>query len=255
MRSTPSAFVTFLRPASLLFAAAVGVSLSGACGGGAAEAETDTTATVAARDDGTRDEPSDGLAMTGLMGTISADAVRDTLQMRQDRFLYCFTRRLDAVGVLGGTIELSFRVKTDGSVLWVYPKRSTIGDRETERCILDVASTVRFRRPRGGEAEFTWPFEVAPPDDVRPPLNWTADRITPQLSQDAGLAARCRPPGSAVTFSITVYIAPGGAVLAAGGVPSELGGVDSVDCVLEAVRAWSMPDPVSYPAKITFDVL
>lgn len=239
---------------ALLLVSAAGACLASACGGGGAEEDRAATATVARHDDGERDEPHDGLAMTGLMGTISADSVRDTLQMRQDRFLYCFTRRLDAVSVLGGTIELAFRVKVDGDVLWVYPKHSTIGDRETERCILEVASTAHFHRPRGGEAEFTWPFEVAPPDDVRPALSWMADRVAPQLARDADLGARCRPPGSHVTFSITAYVAPGGTVLAAGGASSDLGGVDAVDCVLDAVRAWSMPDPISYPAKITFDV-
>jgi len=225
-----------------------------ACGAAAQETQTEETTVATQRDDGPRDEPRDGVAISGLMGTISPDSVRDTLQMRQDRFLDCFMRRLDDVHVLGGTIELAFRVKVDGTVLWVYPKRSTVGDRETERCILGVASTVRFRRPNGGEAEFSWPFEVAPPDDVRPALSWTADHVAPLLAQNLDLGSRCRPAGSDVTFSITAYVAPGGAVLAAGGAPSALHGVDAVDCVLDAVRAWPMPNPGPYPAKITFDI-
>lgn len=239
------------RLALLLFFAA---SLA-ACGAAAEEAPAEQTTAATQRDDGPRDDgPRDGVAISGLMGTISSDSVRDTLQMRQDRFLDCFTRRLDDVNVLGGTIELAFRVKVDGTVLWVYPKRSTVGDRETERCILGVASTVRFRRPNGGEAEFSWPFEVAPPDDVRPALSWTPDRVAPLLAQNVDLASRCRPPGSDVTFSITAYVAPGGAVLAAGGAASDPNGVDAVDCVLDVVRAWPMPNPGSYPAKITFDI-
>ncbi len=225
-----------------------------ACGAAAQETQTEETTVATQRDDGQRDEPRDGVAITGLMGTISSDSVRDTLQMRQDRFLDCFERRLDDIHVLGGTIELAFRVKVDGTVLWVYPKRSTIGDRETERCILGVASTVRFRRPNGGEAEFSWPFEVAPPDDVRPALSWTSDRVAPLLAQNLDLGSRCRPAGSDVTFSITAYVAPGGAVLAAGGAPSAPHGVDAVDCVLDVVRAWPMPNPGPYPAKITFDI-
>lgn len=228
-------------------------ALVSACGGASTEQQSETTV-VARRDDGPREEPRDGVAISGLMGTVSSESVRDTLQMRQDRFLACFTDRLEHVRVLGGTIELAFRVKVDGSVLWVYPKRSTIGDRETERCILGVAGSVHFRRPNGGEAEFSWPFEVAPPDDVRPPLSWTSDRVAPLLAQHLDLGSRCRPAGSDVTYSITAYVAPGGAVLAAGGAPSGPGGIDSVDCVLDMVRGWPMPNPGSYPAKITFDV-
>ena len=244
---------TLRRLAVWWLACATCAGLGAACGGAGA-ADQDHTVVVAQHDDGRREEPHDGARMSGLMGTISAEGVRDTLQMRQDRFLSCFTHRLDDVSVLGGTIELAFRVRLDGGVRWVYPKRSTIGDRETERCILGVASSVHFRQPSGGEAEFTWPFEVAAPDDVRPAFDWTADRVAPLLAQHSDLGARCRPPGTDVTFSITAYIAPGGAVLAAGGAPSELGGLDAVDCVLDSVRAWSLPDPVSYPAKVTFDV-
>lgn len=255
MSSTKNTLGIGVRLAVCLAAGAVTAHAVSACGGAAAEGETETTTVVARHDDEPRDEPRDGAAISGLMGTISADAVRDTLQMRQDRFLDCFARRLDDVRVLGGTIELAFRVKTDGTVLWVFPKRSTIGDRETETCILGVASTVHFRRPRGGEAEFSWPFEVAPPDDVRPPLTWAPDRVATLLAENLDLGSRCRPAGTSTTFSITVYVGQGGSVLAAGGAPSEYGGVAAVDCVLDTVRAWPMPNPGPYPAKITFDVL
>jgi hypothetical protein len=238
-------------PAALL--AAVIVS---ACGGAPVATEEPTsTPRAQPRAQTPPAERRDGVAISGLMGTISAEFVRDTLQLRQDRFLRCFTQRLDDVSVLGGTIELAFRVRVDGTVRWVYPRRSTVGDRETERCILEVASTVHFRRPNGGEAEFSWPFEVGLADDVRPPLNWGPERIAAPLASANGLAARCRAPGTQSTFAVTAYVGAGGRVLAAGAAASDVEGLPAIDCVLDAVRAFQAPDPGAYPAKITFDVL
>ena len=225
-----------------------------ACGG--APVETDEPAPTPRAQTQTQPPPErrDGVAITGLMGTISAEFVRDTLQLRQDRFLRCFTQRLDDVPVLGGTIELAFRVRLDGTVRWVYPRRSTVGDRETERCILEVASTVHFRRPNGGEAEFSWPFEVGLADDVRPPLNWGPERIATPLASAGDLGTRCRAPGTQSTFAVTAYVGAGGRVLAAGAAASDVDGLPAIDCVLDAVRGLRAPDPGAYPAKLTFDV-
>jgi hypothetical protein len=232
------------------------VGLVPACGG-APVATEEAPPTPPARGARAETPPAarrDGVAISGLMGTISAEFVRDTLQLRQDRFLRCFTQRLDDVPVLGGTIELAFRVRLDGTVRWVYPRRSTVGDRETERCILEVASTVHFRRPNGGEAEFSWPFEVGLADDVRPPLNWGPERLVSPLASARDLAARCRAPGTQSTFAVTAYVGAGGRVLAAGAAASDVEGLPAIDCVLDAVRGFAAPDPGAYPAKITFDV-
>ena len=95
---------TLRRLAVWWLACATCAGLGAACGGAGA-ADQDHTVVVAQHDDGRREEPHDGARMSGLMGTISADGVRDTLQMRQDRFLSCFTHRLDDVSVLGGTAD------------------------------------------------------------------------------------------------------------------------------------------------------
>src|SRR5690606_5348812 len=103
-----------------------GVCLSMGCGGppedGAVlEDEEDTSGDEAAR------EPNDGAEITGLMGTIRTDQVENALTPRMGRFERCFDDRMRAVELLGGTIRLSFRVHTDGSVAWVFPRETDIG--------------------------------------------------------------------------------------------------------------------------------
>lgn len=227
----------------------VGLMLaSWACGGSSDEEETTAQETTSGHEEHRHADEDDGVAIEGLMGTISPMAVERGIEPRMGAFLQCFSERYHAVEVLGGHIELAFRIRTDGSVRWVYPRRSTIGDRATERCLVEQAARIRFSRPQGGEAEFAYPLELDPPDDVRPPLNWDSTYVEEHVgARDVSSCGR----GS---YSVTVYIAPGGRVLAAGASSEDQGAADHLDCVADAVSEWEMPDPGSYPAKVTFAI-
>ncbi|MCB9593370.1 MAG: AgmX/PglI C-terminal domain-containing protein [Sandaracinaceae bacterium] len=238
--------LSFFLPAFLLSASGLV-----ACGGSddGAEEETELSSTSGSE---TSREPDDGLGITGLMGTIRPDQVENALHPRMGRFQRCFMERMNTVELLGGNIRLAFRIHVDGSVAWVYPSETDIGDRETEQCVLTVARGTHFPRPRGGEAEFGWGFGLDPADDLRPPLNWAADALGRAADDMRALGRRCgaRGPG----HTITAYISPGGEVLAAGGTMPDQDAEQALDCILEGVRGTSMPDPGSYPAKITFTV-
>ena len=216
-----------------------------ACGGSTEEEET-AQETTSGHEEHQQAQQDDGVAIEGLMGTISTNAVERGIEPRMGRFLRCFSERYHAVEVLGGHIEMGFRIKTDGTVRWVYPRASTIGDRATERCLLEQAAGIRFSRPHGGEAEFFYPLELDPPEDVRPPLNWDSTRVEEAVGD---LSSCGRGP-----YSVTVYIAPGGTVMAVGASSEEQGRADDLDCVANEVSQWEMPDPGSYPAKVTFAI-
>ncbi|HJL17757.1 MAG TPA: AgmX/PglI C-terminal domain-containing protein [Sandaracinaceae bacterium LLY-WYZ-13_1] len=220
------------------------------CGGGDETSERAEPAATTAGDERPR-ERDDGAQITGLMGTIPRDEVEGTLNPKMNDFMQCLAGRMGDVEFLAGDIRLSFRIHTDGSVAWVYPEESDFGDREAERCILEVARRTRFPRPRGGEAEFSWGFGFDAPDDVRPPLSWAADALGERSEDVSEVARSCDAHGD---FVVTAYVEPGGAVLAAGGSTPDSESEATLDCILEAVRAWEMPDPGSYPAKITFPV-
>lgn len=197
----------------------------------------------------------DAVQIEGLMGTISADHVERGIEPRMGRFLRCFQDRYGSLEVLGGRFEMAFRVHTDGTVRWVYPKDSTIGDRETERCLLHVAAGIHFHPPRGGEAEFSYPLSLDTAEDVRPPLNWDESRVDDVVAEGGpALLSRCRPAGSRASYRVTAYVMPGGHVQAAGAATDDPDAAEGLDCVADAVRGWDMPDPGSYPAKVHFEV-
>ena len=222
------------------------------CGGGGAESTSEEAATEA-RTSGAeaparhQDEPE----ITGLLGTIPRHEVERTLDPQIPRFMRCFEQRMGQVEVLSGEMSLAFRIRTDGTVAWVYPAASDVGDRQAEQCVLALARGVRFPPPRGGEAEFRWSLGFDAPDDVRPPLPLHEDALGRQRERVASLARECNAHGA---YHVTAYIEPGGRVLAAGGSAPSADAEAGLDCILERVRALEMPDPGSYVAKMTFAV-
>jgi len=225
-----------------------------ACGGGASDEQgwTENTEESTGADDG---DSNDGMQIQGLMGTLTREDVNRGLEPRMNRFMRCFSARYGSLDVLGGHFELAFRVAVDGSVLWVYPRRSSIGDRATERCLLEVAAATRFRPPRGnGEAEFGWPLELDAPEDVRPPLNWDSMQVSATLAEHMREMLDGCPVAGTAGFEVTAYVAPGGRVMAAGAAADTQVAPEALDCVTDMVLAWPMPDPGSYPAKVTFAV-
>ena len=221
------------------------------CGGGTTE--TSSTTTTRASSSVTRDDPQpdDGSSITGLMGTISQQAVQDTLDPRMESFMRCFETRLTAVRFLGGEIRLAFRVHTDGTVMWVYPSESSLGDRDVETCILGVAQRAHFPRPHGGEAEFSWGFALDPPSDVRSPVSLASGGIDELVeSQESTVRTQCGQG----PYHVTAYVQPGGAVLAAGVATDSTETAAHLDCVATAVRGWHFPDPGSYAGKVSFSL-
>ena len=221
-----------------------------ACGGSGAEepsAEASHTGDERPRRD-------DGMMIEGLMGTLSAMEIDRALSPRMNRFASCFSVGADVIETVGGRIEMSFRIATDGSVKWVFAKASTVGERQTERCLLEVAAATRFSRPHGGEAEFSWPLEFDPPEDVRAPDTWSSTEIADLLAAEGSGVTRACIGGRGQVVEVTAYVASGGAVLSVGAASTERAEASQLDCVAEAVRQWTFPDPGSYQAKVTFEL-
>lgn len=218
------------------------------CGGGSQESTTTTTARDTERE-APPPEHDDGAQITGLMGTISQQRVQDTLEPRMESFMRCFEQRLPAVAYLGGDIRLAFRIHVDGTVAWVYPSESTLGDRDVETCILGVAQRARFPRPSGGEAEFSWGFGLDHPSDVRAPISLASGGIDVLVEQqEAAVRTQC----GAGPYHVTAYVQPGGVVQAAGVATDSTDAASHLDCVAAAVRGWHFPDPGSYAGKVSF---
>lgn len=219
------------------------------CGGSQPEPETGPEASATT---GAELAPPPKMQVSGLMGTIPQRKIQATLEPKLPSFARCFARGAAEVEPIAGRIELYFRVALDGHVEWVFVRGSSVGHRATELCVLDLARAVRFPGPKGGDAaELSWSFELEG-GDVRPPVEWDEGRVRPvaEANRDA-LQACGLGSGDAV---LTLYVAPGGSVLGAGGAARTREAAEQLDCALEAVKGWQLPDPGSYMAKVSFEL-
>jgi hypothetical protein len=191
----------------------------------------------------------DALAVSGLLGTLSQREIQGALEPKLPKFLRCAMQRRAQLDVLAGSLTTRFNVAVDGTVDHVQPAESTLGDRETERCMLEIAKATRFPPPHGGEAEFTWPLELPPDADVRAPVELVPE---PEQAPLAGGRAELHEKCGGGSVLVTAYLDPSGQVLAAGVAAPALATPAELDCVAEGVRAFRFASPGSYVGKLSF---
>ncbi len=195
------------------------------------------------------------VTVSGLTGSLSDVEAHRALDPRMDSFARCFLEQGQGLRQLGGDVRLHIRVGVDGQVRTAYPEDSTVGHRDVERCLSDVAMHTRFPRPRGGEARLTWPLSMDPPTDVRHPATWDPNRVARVVERRApDVLARCLEPEAQpnARVQVTAYVR-GGRVVSAGAASGEEVASEALDCVVDQVRSWPMP-PAPRMAKVTFEL-
>src|SRR5262249_17905835 len=80
------------------------------------------------------------------IGGLSDADVTDACAALQPGVIACAERGNERVGPLGGHVGLRLRITKQGAVRWAYLTESTLGDRETEKCVLDLARAKTWPR-------------------------------------------------------------------------------------------------------------
>jgi hypothetical protein len=199
-------------------------------------------------------KPAPKMGMTSELGSIDEDATTKTFAGLRSSLMRCYTSGQQRIEFLSGDVKFYFRVKPDGSTHWVFLEQSTLGDRATEKCMLDIIMMARWPQPDGGEAEVHQGLGFDAPGGVRPPTDWSSDRLSAALAKASTSVNACKQHGKG-TFSATAYIHPqkgGGSVLAAGAAPSTKEADADVDCLVGVLQKLKVPSPGSYAAKVFF---
>jgi hypothetical protein len=242
------------------------VALTGCSSGAQTTQSTDNAANTQSNSSGSASRPqptaqdrcaamgvSSGMTIEGQLGTLRQSEVSATLNPALSRLQTCYANRLEAHPYLAGAVQFKIRVGTDGSVRWVLPVQSSIGDRETERCMTDVLQGLRFPQPCGGETETTWGPSFEGGEDARPAVAWDGSRVSTQLSRRRAQLSQCLRGASGANAEVTMYVGQGGRVVTAGASISSNEAAAAIDCLVSEVSGWTgLPDPGSYPAKATF---
>jgi hypothetical protein len=185
------------------------------------------------------------------LGSIDPAAVKKAFTALDGAFMDCQKHALGRVEVLSGSAKFFLRVGEDGSAKYAYLEDSELGDRDTEKCLLDAVTGASWPRPDGGEAEVRYGMEL-PLQATRPANDWASEKVTSALAKHGEAIDRCKA-GAAGTFRATMYVGTGGKVLAAGVAASTRDAAGKADCLSEAlVKMKGLPSPGSWPAKVSF---
>jgi hypothetical protein len=194
------------------------------------------------------------LSISGQLGSLDESKVEESFNRLLPKLGDCLSQGSSRVEFIGGHVKFFVRISLDGSAKWAYLPESTIGDRETERCMLGVVKAARWPLPAEGEGQAQKAFDFDPSPDIREAVAWGSDRVAKALAAARPKLDHCTQaaPGR---YRATAYIQTKGTPISAGvAPPDEHGEPAAVDCIVEVIKAMRFPSPGSWPAKVVFDV-
>jgi hypothetical protein len=200
------------------------------------------------------DRASSAASVSAEIGGLNEERVDSTFRSALSGLQSCLNDGARRVEFLAGSASFFVKIDRHGVVDHAYLEKSTIGDRETEKCMLDTLRRKRWPKPVGGEhglARKSFDFDA--PNDVRAPTSWEQERVRSGIAKLAHQVSACKK-GARGHFEATLYVATDGSVLAAGVTPPDEAGESDVDCLVGALKSADLPSPGSWPAKVTFSL-
>jgi len=218
----------------------------GACGGNEPPPKTPE-----AKNDGDDEQrPSGGPDVSAEVGALDEAKVEKAFASRVKGLARCLDAGAKRVEFIGGQVAFFVKIDQHGKVAHAHLEKSSLGDRETEKCMLDALRAAEWPAPVGGLVGLARKgFDFDPPNDVRPPTDWDPDKAASALGARGGEIKKCKG-GASGAFSATVYVDTNGSVMAAGVAPPDEAGEAAVDCLVGVIKGTKFPSPGSWPAKV-----
>lgn len=199
------------------------------------------------------DEEDEG-SVTSEIGGLNEAKVSFAFKQSLKGLTRCIEQGASRNEYLSGEVSFFVLIGRSGSLSEAYVERSTLGDRETEKCMLAVLGEQTWPKPVGGEkgeARKSFTFDLQ--SDVRPPVDWESSELDPTLRKLARKIEACKN-GVDGPFQTTLYVDTSGRALGAGIAPPSAAGEESVDCLVEVLMEARYPSPGSWPAKVQFEL-
>ncbi|MEO9232641.1 MAG: hypothetical protein ABI421_04865 [Polyangiaceae bacterium] len=216
------------------------------------------------------------------LGSIDDGAIEQSFVKLGPQLETCHAAGRARIGVLAGDVTVFMRIDAHGQARYDYLQSSTLGDRETEKCILDLLTQTTWPVPVGGEAEVTHSFGWEAGSE-RALTSWDTEKITDAIDASAvtkHALDQCKRGANAM--QLTAYVsagAPAPSVIAPtkkkgkqksrkktgkskgvkpghfreiGAASSNKDVAEKIDCVISALKDLPLPSPGSYTAKVSF---
>jgi len=216
-----------------------------ACGG--TEQTTNTPV-----DTGSSGKQSSSAELEAEIGGMEEAKVQSAFERTSSKLTECFTEGTKRIPFLGGDVRFALRVGKDGTARVAYLKESTLGDRETEACMLGAVRAASWPAPVGGkEGLAEGGFSFDPSADERPAVALEPDKLGKELPKAKDAIARCRSSVGGGPVKVTMYIGTNGKPLAVGLSSADDKGDQAATCIVDALREMKFPSPGSYAGKVT----
>jgi hypothetical protein len=178
--------------------------------------------------------------------------VTSTFQHAQSKLMRCYEKGTQRIAYLGGKVRFSVRVDENGKPKSVHLMESTLGDRETERCMIDILRGAGWPSPKGGkEGRAESGFALEPDGDVREPVAWSESDLGKNLNAAKDALSKCKASAGAGSLKATLYIDTDGHVESAGVSGSDPATEQAADCVVSSLKGITFSSPGSYAAKVS----
>ncbi len=183
-------------------------------------------------------------------GGMNQEEVERTFFALQPEVQACLERGSARLEPLGGSFTVTLRIKLDGSVRSAYLSSSTLGDRESERCVLRAASAAAWPRPKSGEGEVSHTYTF---DGMVEVHTWDGKRMRSAMSTIMKKLWKC-VSGVRGRFTATVYVRGDGRVMSAGVAPPSAAAEEKSDCIAETLTTFNFGRQPRRVSKVTFPI-
>ena len=188
------------------------------------------------------------LSVEADVGAMNEARVGEAFRSAADGMLDCLGK--SKVPAASGIVRVMVHVDQSGKAVKSFLKKSTLGDRRTEECMLGVIRGRSWPAPVGGKighAENEFAFD--PPSGVRPPVAWSEGDAGKNLGAAKAVLAECSSGGPAL--SATVIVDTEGNISSVG-VAEDENGEGVAACVVTGLASIKLNSPGSVPAKLSF---
>tara|TARA_R110002096_G_scaffold44526_8_gene120230 strand:- start:35757 stop:36563 length:807 start_codon:yes stop_codon:yes gene_type:complete len=199
------------------------------------------------------DDDDDDVSIEGLKGHLAPYDIQVGMEGHSTALATCFQVEAKRKKFLGGQVELSFTIARDGTVKSVRATKSSVGSWPVEKCLLAESQRMTFKKPKGGEADFSVPLDF----EARRVTNWwTEEKAESAIGSLAKGLSSCAGEASAEPRNVwvTLYLGNRGVVESVGFASPHKDGIDTgwADCAQTQVSAWTLVDPLGKIAKLGF---
>jgi hypothetical protein len=198
------------------------------------------------------EEPDDGLELQSTRGKLDGDDVIAGIEPHAQVMQDCFLSRAGKQKWLGGKVDIKWELAADGVLTSAQIASSDLGSWPAEKCLLDEARLIAFGKPKGGDADFTVPFEFSA---ARGASWWDEEKAASVLGKhlaDLDGCATSAKTADPTDVSVTLYVGTRGKVQSVGFASPALITDAWAGCAEKKVLAWQLSDPKGQVVKLGF---